>query len=223
MSKGKLIVIDGGDGAGKKTQTKLLVEHLTAAGQAVVSFDFPQYQNNVFGKLIRECLDGKRGDFLELDPRIASALYAADRFESAPAIRRWLEEGKIVVVDRYVSSNMLHQGGKIDDAPQREEFLSWLDSMEHEVFEVPRPDMVIYCSVDPKTRMELLAEEAKRSAVATDVAENSLDHQERADIAARHVVEKMNNWHTVECMRDGALRAPEDISEEIYAIVMSQL
>ena len=84
MNKGLLIVVDGGDGAGKATQVSLLVQKLRADGHKVETLDFPQYTQNTFGELIRECLDGKRGDFMAVDARIASTLYAADRFESKP-------------------------------------------------------------------------------------------------------------------------------------------
>ena len=219
MSKGKLIVIDGGDGAGKKTQTRLLVEKLKAEGKEVETLDFPQYGENTFGGLLRECLHGKRGDFLNIDPRIASTLYAADRFESKEKIEGWLSEGKLVILDRYVSSNMLHQGGKIEDTTEREEFLGWLDKVEHEVFSVPRPDLIIYCSLNPKKRVELLENEARVTGVATDLPEKDLAHQEMADKVAEQVA-SLNNWHTVKCDNEnGELRTPEDIGEEIYQLV----
>lgn len=221
MEKGKLIVIDGGDGSGKKTQTKLLVERLQNEGVAVETLDFPQYTNNTFGALLKECLKGERGDFLSIDPHIASTLYAADRFESKGKIEAWLSEGKIVIIDRYVSSNMLHQGGKIEDETERAEFLGWLDKVEHDIFGIPRPDVIIYCSLDPHIRMQLLEAEAKETNVDTDTAEKDLVHQAQADTAAAHIVAQMNNWQTVECAPGGELRTIEDIHEEIYQKVMS--
>ena len=116
---GKLIVIEGGDASGKETQAKLLAERLTAAGKNVQLLDFPQYDENQIGGLIRECLDGKRGNFMSIDARIASVLFAADRFESKAKIEAWLDSGAIVILDRYTSANMLHQGAKIADATER--------------------------------------------------------------------------------------------------------
>ena len=219
MNKGKLIVIDGGDGSGKKTQTRLLVERLKAEGTSVETLDFPQYGNNVFGSLLKECLDGKRGDFMSVDPKIASTLYAADRYESKEKLEGWLNEGKLVILDRYASANMLHQGGKIDDQTEREEFLNWLDNMEHEIFGIPRPDLIVYCALDPKKRIELLEHEARATGVDTDIPEKDLGHQEKTDKAAEQIVASMNHWQSVECAPDGNLRTPEDIHEEIYQVV----
>src|SRR3989338_976953 len=130
MKKGTLIVIDGTDGSGKATQTELLVKRLIQTGLKVRKIDFPQYTQNMFGRLIRECLDGKHGDFIAMDPRIASTLYAVDRFESAKEIMAWIDEGYVVVTDRYVSANQIHQGGKIKDDILRKEFIEWLETME---------------------------------------------------------------------------------------------
>ena len=217
--QGKLIVIDGGDGAGKKTQTQLLVTRLKNEGHAVETLEFPQYGSNHFGQLIKECLEGQHGDFLGLDPKIASTLYAADRFESKDKLEGWLTEGKVVVVDRYVSSNMLHQGGKIADGTERKAFLTWLDTVEHEVFGVPRPDVIIYCAVDPKKRMEMLKAEEAETAVATDVAENDLVHQEQTDLAAEQIIAELNHWQRIECMAGGEMRSREEIHEDVYAAV----
>ena len=107
MKKGKLIVLDGSDGSGKATQTRFLLARLKKEGYRVKTLDFPQYEKNFFGKLIGECLVGDYGDFVKIDPHIGSVLYAADRYESKPVIERWLKQGFVVVLDRYVSSNQI--------------------------------------------------------------------------------------------------------------------
>ncbi len=114
-------MIDGIDGTGKATQAKLLVQRLRREGQKVQAIDFPNYYKNFFGKLLGNYLSGKYGDFAEVDPHVASVLYAADRFESSPQIERWLKEGNIVVADRYVSANQIHQGGKIDGRASKQD------------------------------------------------------------------------------------------------------
>lgn len=220
---GKLIVIDGGDGAGKATQVSLLVKRLRDEGHKVETLDFPQYTQNHFGKLLRQCLDGKRGDFMSVDARIASTLYAADRFETKPRLEQWLKEGKVVILDRYVSANMMHQGAKIDDPEKLEDFLGWLDYMEHEIFGIPRPDQIIYLEVPNKVRVALKAraiEEGKHGAnIKIDVAERNHEHQETAEMRARAIVASKNNWDMVTCCDDVEMRTREDIHEDIYKII----
>jgi len=225
--KGKLIVIDGGDGAGKATQVSLLVKRLQADGHKVETLDFPQYTQNHFGKLLRECLDGKRGDFMKVDARIASTLYAADRFEAKPRLEQWLEEGKTVILDRYVSANMMHQGAKIDDPEKLEAFLGWLDHMEHEIFGIPRPDQIIYLEVPNEVRVALkqrAIEEGKHgSGVKTDVAERNHEHQEATEMRARTIVASKNNWNLVSCCDDLEIRRREEIHEDVYKIIQGIL
>lgn len=213
----KLIVIEGADGAGKATQAKLLVERLRSEGIEVEAIDFPQYESNLFGKLIRECLDGHRGDFLKLDPRITSTLYAADRLESSIKIKQWLAEGKVVVADRYVSANMLHQGAKITDEAEREEFLSWLDKMEHGAMAVPRPELILYLDIPYKVRMEMMLSDDSRGEL--DSCETSADHQSKTEAAALGLVANLNSWQPIACIADNNLRSREDIHEEAYQMV----
>ena len=113
MKKGKFIVLDGNDGSGKATQSRLLADKLSAEGIAAITMDFPAYDRNYFGALLGECLAGKHGDFLHMDPKIASTLYMLDRFESSGDILEALEKGKVIIADRFSSSNQIHQGGKI--------------------------------------------------------------------------------------------------------------
>lgn len=221
--KGKLIVIDGGDGAGKATQVALLVKRLQAEGKKVETLDFPQYTQNTFGKLLRECLDGKRGDFMQVDARIASTLYAADRFETKPRLEQWIEEGKVVILDRYVSANMMHQGAKIGDVEKLESFLGWLDHMEHDVFGIPRPDQIVYLEVPNAVRVALKAraiEEGKHGAnVKIDVAERNHEHQETTEERARTIVASKNNWALVNCCDGAEIRTREAIHEDIYQVI----
>ncbi len=208
--KGKLIVIDGTDGSGKATQTKLLVKRLKESGIRVRTLDFPQYVSNFFGKLLDECLHGKQQGFSMLDPHITSVLYAADRFESKKKIERWVNDGYVVVLDRYVSANQIHQGGKISDARRRGKFLSWLDTMEYEVFGIPRPDIVVHLSIPVEFSLDLLLREKKIDAVESDrlYLENSARTAEW--------LSKKQRWTKVSCVRSGSLRTIDSIHEEIF-------
>lgn len=221
MSQGKLIVVDGADGAGKATQAKLLVERLRADGRVVETMDFPQYTQNHFGRLLRECLDGNRGEFMSIDPRIASVLYAADRFESAKKIQTWLDSGSVVVLDRYVSSNMLHQGAKIEDEEDLTEFLSWLDTMEHSVFNIPRPDLIVYLEVPLSFRQKMLFADENRTHL--DTAETHFEHQAASENNAKRLVSRVNVWQTISCVDGEDLQSREFIHESVYKTVIPYL
>jgi dTMP kinase len=227
MNTGAFVVIDGIDGSGKATQSRLLSERLGKEGKQVEKIDFPRYGTPLFGELLGECLAGKHGDFLHLDPKIASTLYALDRYEASAQIRAWLSEGKVVIADRFASSNQIHQGGKIIDQAKRDAFLSWIDKMEHEVLNVPRPSAVVYLRVPVENSLELLSKEreAKNQALngeAQDVVEKDRMYLERSFESAERLSQGPN-WKTIQCTEDGALRTPDAIHEDVYKAVSALL
>ena len=118
--RGKLIVIDGTDGSGKATQADLLIRHLRKDGRKVKVVDFPEYYSNFFGKFVGHCRSEQYYNFVKTHPKIASVLYAADRFESKEKIAKWIKDGNIVIANRYASANQIHQGGKIASYQKRE-------------------------------------------------------------------------------------------------------
>lgn len=226
--KGKLIVIEGADGSGKATQTALLAKRLKKEGRKVKTIDFPRYYDNLFGHLIGEYMSGKFGDFIQTDPRVASVLYAADRFESSEQIKKWLEQGYIVLTDRYVSSNQIHQGGKISSSTKRKSFLEWLDKMEHEIFKIPRPDLVIYLEVPLEVSGEWLR---KKTAQKTkkylkgrkDLAENNSDYLKNSRKAAIDLLKSNKNWEKVVCCHEKICLSPKEVHEEVFKIVKKKL
>ncbi len=222
--KGKLIVIDGIDGSGKATQVKLLAARLKKEGVKIKTIDFPRYYTNFFGALIGEYLSGKYGDFIEVDPRIASVLYAADRFESSGDIKKWLSQGYTVLADRYVSANQIHQAGKIKNTKKRAIFLKWLDDMEHRVFIIPRPDVVVYLDVPFEVSREwlkkkILVRKKKYLKGRTDVAEDNLIHLKNSRESALSLHKQHKNWARVECCKGGICMLPEQVHEHVYTIV----
>ena len=213
---GKLIVIEGADGAGKATQTKLVVERLRGEGHQIETLEFPRYNESFFGGYIREWLDEKHGSFVDLDPRLSAILFAGDRYEARDLIVDWLGAGKHVILDRYVSANMLHQGAKISDVDKRGSFLLWLQRMEYEVFKMPRPDMVAYLNMPAELRHALLT---------TDERKPNLGHTEtdavyQADIQnCAERIAGLEEWRVVDCMMDDKLRSKDNISTELYGLI----
>lgn len=224
--KGKLIVIDGSDGAGKATQTKLLVSTLKREGYKVKTLYFPRYNKSLFGRLIGECLSGEYGDFVKLDPHIASVLYAADRFEAKGEIEEALAQGSVVVLDRYVSANQIHQGGKIANPKKRREFLRWLDAMEHTAFGLPRPDHIFFLYVPYDISRQLLSgkDQADKKKVylkrgKKDIVETNRKYLENSTRSALKLVSELNAWTKIECAIRGQMRSREEIHEELWSQV----
>lgn len=215
---GKLIVIDGSDGVGKATQTKLLVERLTKAGKRVETLDFPRYSDNFFGSFLKDCLTGKHGDFIVQNPYLVSIAYAADRWESKAKLEKWLAQGATVVLNRYVSSNQMHQGGKIKNTTERTKFLKWLDIMEHDVFGLPRPGKIIYLHVPVKVSLQLIKGRGKE-----DLAERNPRHLERTQEAALKIIQSKNHWKKIDCTDGKTILSREDIHAKIYKVVQDFL
>jgi dTMP kinase len=226
MKKGFFLVLDGNDGSGKATQTELLRQKCEAEGIVVEKFDFPAYGRSMFGSLIGDALAGKHGNFVGLDPHIASTLYAVDRFEAKEKMCEALAQGKLVIADRFVSSNQIHQGGKIENENERIDFLTWLDRMEHEVLAVPRPDAIIYLKVPVETSLKLLSEKrmAKNGHLGDgekDQVENDRNYLDRSRATADWLAARQSNWTVVDCTHgSGHMRSREDIHEEIMAAVL---
>lgn len=224
--QGKLIVIDGIDGAGKATQTKLLIANLEKAGHKTATLDFPQYYNNFFGKLTGRFLNGEFGDAPTTNPYIASILYAADRWESKGKIEGWLSEGRVVILDRYVSSNQIHQGGKISDDEEKKKFLNYLEEMEFGVFKIPKPDMIIFLNVPYDISKKLIEKKTERAYVnggKQDKVEKSQTYQEGAYRQSLEMVKKYNNWNEINCVKDGKIMLPEEISRKVWGAVKALL
>jgi dTMP kinase len=149
MEKAKIIVVDGGANIGKATQADMLMNRLLNEGYKVGKMDFPRYNQNTIGHFINEFIDSDNVALETLPPKCFAILFAADRYESKKQIEEWIEEGRVIIFDRYVSASMLHQGSKIVDIDAREEFFRWVEHVEYEIFGMPRPDLTVYLDVPP--------------------------------------------------------------------------
>lgn len=217
--KTQLIVIDGGINIGKATQSDMLVNRLMNEGVLVGKMDFPRYHQNTIGHLIGDCIEGDTCQWDELDPRVVATLFAADRYESKAQIEEWLEEGRVIVFDRYVTSNMLHQGAKIEDIDRREEFLRWVEHLEYEIFGMPRPQLTVYLEVPPDDSTKLLQYLEDVGAAATGEEEKHKVHQAKVSECARYLSNLYGHWKTVPCIDEHGLRPRDSIHEDVYAIV----
>ncbi|MCX6744028.1 MAG: thymidylate kinase [Candidatus Parcubacteria bacterium] len=224
LTKGKFIVIDGTDGSGKATQTKLLVEKLTLQNYPVKMIDFPQYGKKCAG-LVEEYLNGVYGHANDVGPYRASIFYACDRYAASFQLKEWLEAGNIVISNRYVSSNMGHQAGKIEDLNERDKFLEWLFELEYKLFGIPQPDVNILLYLPPEIGQQLVDKKGSRDYVGgqkRDIHEADLQHLINAAKAYKYVADKYH-WKTVNCAPDNELLSIEKIHDLLWAEIKNIL
>lgn len=232
VNKGKIIVIDGIDGSGKKTQTELLVKTLQKEIKnknnkklfkkytGVVRIDFPQYEKNFFGKFLKDALTQEEFSFLKVHPKIASVIYAADRWETLKLLNNYLEKGYLIVLDRYISSNQIHQGGKIKDEIKRQEFMLWLSEMEHKIFNLPKPNLILYLSLKFETSRKLVEERAKKNNESADLVEKDLEYQKNSRESAIKLANELKNMKMIECdSEDNHIKSREEIQENVLKFV----
>jgi len=219
-ASGTLIVIEGVDGAGKRTQTELLSRALTARGIACLTVSFPHY-DSFFGRMIGRFLNGEFGQLDAVDPHFAALLYAGDRLEARPQLDAALAAGKTVLADRYVASNLAHQGARVTPE-KRGEFLAWLRRLEYEIYGLPTESLVVYLRVLPAQAQRQVESKAARSYTAQkhDLLESNLAHLEQA-ARVYDMLAAEPNWVTIECFDPAsqAMRSPEDIHRDVLAAV----
>ena len=223
--QGKLIIVEGTDCSGKETQTTKLVERLEAQNIKVKRLSFPMYDSPT-GKIIGAALLGKpamceellrenHGFFKEgggnVDPLTAINLYAADRRYNLPIINNLLEEGYIVIIDRYVTSNMAHRGGLIEDADERLRMYEKIDTLEYEINELPRPDKTVLLYL-PFEYAKVLKQNREEAPDEAEANEEYLKRGERAYLELAN----MYKYDIINCVSENNIRSIDDINDELY-------
>jgi len=218
--KNKLIIIEGGDGSGKETQSKLLLKYLSKKGK-VSYFDFPQYEKTVFGKLTGKCLAGDFGDFLHLSPYLSSLPYMLDRATAKEAILSALKKGN-VVCNRYTPSNIGFQAAKLS-GKERALFIKFLERGEYEEIGMPRPDLVLYLDVSKEVASELVLKKKKRGYLGEegikDQHEKDLPYQEKVAEVYRSMAKSRKNWQIISCVKNGNILPIDSIHEKIISVI----
>jgi dTMP kinase len=214
---GTLVAIEGIDGTGKGTQASRLVAQAQAAGHRAQLFSFPLYDGNPFSEAVSAYLNGAFGGVDEVHPELAGLLYACDRFHARPSIAAALEECDLVVCDRYVPSNLAHQGAKLEE-PARTVLIDWLLAVEYGEFRLPRPDLVVLLDVSSEVAHERVARKEPRAytGLSRDIHEDAQDYLEAtravyASLAAR----EPEGWTTV----SSESREISEIAAEIWEAV----
>lgn len=223
--KGKLIVIEGTDCSGKETQSNLLIAKLKEQGIRVEKFSFPNY-NSPTGKIVGGPYLGK--DYIcdgwfpegapEVDPKVASLYYAADRKYNIYKIIWLLDQGVNVLLDRYIFSNMAHQGGKILDPEKRREMYKWLEKLEFELLELPKPDIAIFLHLPYEYSLELKSGRVE-SLDQLERDENNMRCAEQAYVE----IAQIYRFKTIDCVYQNKIKTIDDISHEVYDYVYQKI
>ena len=217
---GKVIVIEGSDGSGKETQTRLLFEYLQAQGQPVRKMTYPNYESDS-SALVRMYLGREfGGDAFAVNPYVTSAFYAVDRFASY--LKEWKEfyesgDDHVVICDRYVTSNMLHQAAKLDTPEEKTAFLDWEYDFEYVKGGLPVPEHVFFLDVPPEVSARLIRERANKITheAKKDIHEANPDFLRRSYENSILLVEKYG-WERIACCDgEGNLKPIEEIHELI--------
>ena len=219
--KGKLIVIEGSDGSGKATQSRLLLRRLRREKSPCAGIAFPGYHRGFFGAMAARYLRGEFGPSSHIDPHLAALLYAGDRWETREHIARLLRQGRIIICDRYVDSNKAHQSARLAAPKAAAEFMEWVDRLEHRVYGLPRPDFTLFLRVPERVADEWISRKGRRAylrGIKRDIHEADSAHQRRAQAGYLALARKRpaSKGVLIECVAEGRLLSKAEIAEQVW-------
>lgn len=212
MQRGKFIVIEGGDGSGKTTQAALLLDALKKQGVAATRIKFPR-KELFFGAFVYDCLDGKYGDFLALDPHFAALPYALDQSTAKAHLVEMLERGH-VIADRYSPSNLAHQAAKLSGENDQRALIDYVEKVTYDELGALRPDLVVYLDVPADISSQLSSAQGKY-----DQHEADRSYQKRVREVYRMLARERDDWRMIDCAKNGQLRSKEEIHENIFLTI----
>lgn len=209
--KGKLIVFEGIDGSGKTTQLELLAEKLSSHGIPIKKLKFPELTESSFGKQIKQLNDGIFGEPLSQAPELVSLLYAMNRWDHIETIERLLSLNYIVLVDRYVGSNIAYQGHRPENEERRQALISDIYELEYKKLQIVKPDTVMFINTPPAIAHELL--NSKDNVTELDT---KLDYQEKAYDVYTSILNTYDYWQNIRTTDDETLLSRELIHDVIW-------
>lgn len=217
---GRLIVLDGLDGSGKQTQTKLLLDRLIQAGERVLSVSFPDYAELSSGP-VRQYLAGEYGDVDEVSPYAASSFYAVDRYASFKRFwKKQYETGYTILADRYATSNLIHQMCKLPKE-QWPAFHAWMEEYEYRLLGLPRPSLVLFLDMHPKVSEKLIARRYAGDESKKDIHEANVAYLLRCRACALYAAEHFG-WVRVPCSDEEHPYPPGQIADKIASLVQTE-
>jgi dTMP kinase len=211
--RGSFIAIEGTDGSGKATQVAKLKDKLEAAGYSVETIDFPQYSEES-SYFVRRYLNGDYGSAESVGPFTPSLFYALDRFDAGQKIKKALDSNKVVIADRFVGSNLAHQGQKFNDNEEKLNYWRWDQKLEFEMLGTPRPSLNLILTLPPEVSLSLIESRGNKK----DIHEADPEHLRRSLNAYIELSEfSPQEFVRIECARSGELMTIDEISNLIWA------
>lgn len=214
---GKLIVIEGLDGSGKSTQTKLVKEYLESKGADVHQIKLPDYESDS-SALVRMYLKGEFGSSpTDVNAYAASSFYAVDRY--ANFVTKWkddYESGRIILADRYATSNAAHQMTKLD-RDEWDDYLAWLEDFEYVKIGIPKPSLVVFLDMPVEISQKLMTSRYSGDEGRKDVHEADVKYLLACREAGLYAAEKLG-WNIVRCFEGDGPRAIEEIAADIESL-----
>lgn len=219
-------MIEGTDGSGKGEQTIRLVKRIKDSGKEVAPFDFPRY-SEPSAWFVTQYLNGNFGTIDEIGPKTASLFYALDRYAAAPGIRAAIAAGSIAISNRYVGSNLGHQGSKFSNAEERKKYFEWNYDLEFTINKIPKPDLNIILHVPAAIAQALVDKKMERqylSGKKRDLHETDLGHLQRTEEVYQQLAALFpKDFTVVECVENGNLLSIEQVHEKVWAIAQNIL
>lgn len=215
-----LIDIEGIDGSGKGTQARGLCDRLNSSGVSAALISFPRYGETLFGRAVGEFLNGDFGSLDQVHPFLVSLLFAGDRFESKAVLLEAMRQNAVVVLDRYVPSNVAHQASKLDGV-ERAGLERRILELEFEVFGLPRPDLVLLLDLPVARAQELVARKAPRQYThrTADIQEADRSYLERVRDVYLELAAGSREWRTVACCEGERLRSIDEVADLVWRVV----
>ncbi len=224
--KGKLVVIDGGDGSGKATQVKLLAKKLKDNKYSHRIYDFPRYYTSFHGAIVGKMLNGDFGNLDTLSPYLASLAYALDRASIKEEMSDYLLKGGLILCNRYATSNMAHWGNRFSTKKESEKYLSWIYELEYKVHKIPKEDIVIYLYVPWQVGLELTKKKSIRDYVKgkkLDIVEKDIEYRIKSEEMFLKLCRMHKHWKKIDCTNSsGKIYSKDYINKKIVNVLKKE-
>jgi len=227
MKKGKLVVIDGLDGSGKKTQLDLLVKYCREYKIAVAAVDFPQYYQTFFGRLVGRYLKGEFGGLKTTNPYLAGLTFAGDRWQAKEPMIKALKKGRLLLANRYTSSSQAFMAAKFLSLKEQDKYIRFIEKLEKEVYQCPKEDLVVYLDIPPLLGQKLVLKKGQRKYIGRqkkqDIHEENLAYLKRVAQVYLRLAKRYSYWVKISCLDNkGQLKTKKQINQEIIKVLIKK-